>query len=101
MADIQRQWERTIMEIGNTHLILISASLIFWHKARKPLPSHFFCCFMLGSRSVAGAHWEPPTITKISPCKMVLGITNVKQNGLIRSSPFKCAQTKAPGILRG
>lgn len=37
------------------------------------------------------AHWEPPTITKISVCKAALGITNVKQNGLICLPPFKCA----------
>lgn len=37
----------------------------------------------VGIQNWLEAHWEPPTIAKISPCKTELGGINVQQNGLI------------------
>lgn len=44
-----------------------------------------FCiiCLSFGIQNWLEAHWEPPTIAKLSPCKTALGVTNVQQNGLI------------------
>lgn len=90
------------MEVGNIPLILISAIIAncSGERSRSPSLVIIFAVSCWGTDPWLVVHREPPTITKIFPCKTALGITNVKQNGLIRSSLLKCAQTKAPGILQ-
>lgn len=63
----------------------------------SPFQFVFFPVFWEGDPDLwLEAYWEPPTIAKISPRKMALGIRNVKQNG---SNPLvlfsKWAQTKS------